>query len=64
MLFTGVSRFFAFIFNCSGFHSEIALHHFCEWEKKAVFIGESIAPLLTRMFFDRLRSAAFPAADS
>ena len=38
------------IFDCSGFHSEIKLHHFCEWEKKVSFTDESIAPLLTRMF--------------
>ena len=39
-----------FFFDDSGFHSETALHHFYEREKKAGFTGESIAPLLTRMF--------------
>ena len=41
---------FVFIIDCSGLCSEIELHHFCEREKKAGFTGESIAPLLTRMF--------------
>ena len=40
---------FVFIIDRSGLCSEIELHHFCEWERKAGFTGESIAPLLTRM---------------
>ena len=38
------------IFDCSGFRSEIELHHFCEQEKKAILENWSIAPLLTRLF--------------
>ena len=45
-----VPLFFMFIFGCSRFYPEIEMHHFCEWERKAGFTGESIAPLLTRMF--------------
>ena len=54
---TGVSRFFVLFSDSSGFHSGIEPHHFCEWEKKASFTGESIAPLLTRMF---LTAPLFP----
>ena len=42
---------FVFIIDCSGLCSEMELHHFCEWERKAGFTGESIAPLLTRIKF-------------
>ena len=39
-----------FIFDYSGFHLEIELHHFCERENKADLDDGSIAPHLTRMF--------------